>query len=61
MTANKKPSGSDFEKVDAHAITPEEYAEIPELTQADLAQGTRCSMGSQPGAAGSGSTIQTAG
>ena len=45
MTANKKPSGSDFEKVDAHTITPEEYVEIPELTQADLARGTRMQNG----------------
>jgi uncharacterized protein (DUF4415 family) len=33
MTARKNALGSDLRKVDAHEITPEEYAEIPELTR----------------------------
>jgi uncharacterized protein (DUF4415 family) len=32
MTARKTKSRTDWAKVDAHAITPEEYDEIPELT-----------------------------
>lgn len=31
------PLGSDMVKVDAHEITPEEYEEIPELTEEFLA------------------------
>lgn len=30
--------GSDLAKVDAHEITPEEYEEIPELTDEQLAR-----------------------
>ena len=33
MTEKKRTLGSDLEKVDAHVITPEEYEEIPELTE----------------------------
>jgi addiction module HigA family antidote len=33
--------GTDFAKLDAHVITPEEYEEIPELTDEDFARGTR--------------------
>jgi hypothetical protein len=32
MTERKRALGSDFAKADAHVITPEEYEEIPELT-----------------------------
>ncbi len=44
MTAKKHSSnpsfGSDFTRVDAHAIQPEEYDELPELTEEMLARGT---------------------
>ena len=44
MTANKRLSprsfGSDLAKVAAHVIQPEEYEELPELTEAMLATGT---------------------
>jgi uncharacterized protein (DUF4415 family) len=33
MNENKPAIGSDLAKVDAHVITPEEYEEIPELTE----------------------------
>ena len=33
MTERKRSTGSDLAKVDAHIITPEEYEEIPELTE----------------------------
>src|SRR5947209_8368275 len=36
MTARKRALGSDLNKVDAHVIQPEEYEEIPELTDEDL-------------------------
>ena len=39
MTERKRASGSDWAKVDAHQITPEEYEEIPELTDEDFARG----------------------
>lgn len=44
MSENKRVLGSDFRKVDAHEITPEEYDEIPELDddffeRADLYEG----------------------
>lgn len=39
MTAKKRVTGSDWEKVDAHIIQPEEYEEIPELTEEDFARG----------------------
>jgi uncharacterized protein (DUF4415 family) len=32
MTGKKRVMGSDLAKIDAHEIQPEEYAEIPELT-----------------------------
>ncbi len=48
MTGKKEPTGrfwtdqpvigSDMAKVDAHVITPEEYEEIPELTDEDFAR-----------------------
>ena len=38
MNANKPVLGSDLNKIDAHVITPEEYEEIPELTDAFFAQ-----------------------
>ena len=38
--AGKKPaSRTDLEKVDAHVIAPEEYEEIPELTDEDFSRG----------------------
>lgn len=44
MTERKRDLGSDLPKVDAHAIRPDEYEEIPELTdewfaRADLRAG----------------------
>ena len=43
MTANKRSSprslGSDLKKVAAHVIQPEEYEELPELTDDMLARG----------------------
>ncbi|MCD0423880.1 hypothetical protein [Rhodopseudomonas sp. BR0M22] len=44
MPAKMRALGSDLKKVDAHVITPEEYEEIPELTdewfaRADLYHG----------------------
>ncbi len=32
MTENRKDTGSDLAKVDAHVITPEEYEDLPEWT-----------------------------
>jgi uncharacterized protein (DUF4415 family) len=44
MTENKRASrrslGSDLTRVAAHAIQPEEYDELPELTDEMLARGT---------------------
>ena len=44
MTASKRSSprslGSDLAKVAAHVIQPEEYEELPELTDDMLARGT---------------------
>jgi len=40
MTERKRALGSDLAKADAHVITPEEYEEIPELTDDDFARGT---------------------
>ena len=44
MTASKRSSprslGSDLAKVAAHVIQPEEYDELPELTDEMLARGT---------------------
>ena len=43
MTASKRSSprslGSDLAKVDAHIIQPQEYEELPELTEDMLARG----------------------
>ncbi|PZA10240.1 hypothetical protein DNX69_12635 [Rhodopseudomonas palustris] len=39
MTGKKRALGSDLKKVDAHIISPEEYDEIPELTDEDFARG----------------------
>jgi uncharacterized protein (DUF4415 family) len=33
MSENKRILGSDLQKIDAHVIQPEEYEEIPELTE----------------------------
>lgn len=46
MPASKRSIASDLDKVDRHEITPEEYAEIPELDddffeRADLYEGGR--------------------
>lgn len=40
MNANKTVMGSDLDRLDAHAITPDEYEELPELTDADLSRAT---------------------
>ena len=34
MTEKKRTTATDLAKLDAHVITPEEYEEIPELTDA---------------------------
>ena len=44
MSGSKRALGSDLAKIDAHVIQPEEYEEIPELTdpwfaRADLREG----------------------
>lgn len=36
--ASRRTSGSDLPRVDAHAIKPHEYKELPELTDAMLAR-----------------------
>lgn len=46
MTERKRALSSDLRKVDAHEVSPEEYEEIPELTEgwfrrADLYEGDR--------------------
>ena len=38
-SGSRRRLGSDLAKVDAHVITPEEYEEIPELTDEMLARG----------------------
>ena len=38
MNAKKQNLGSDMAKVDSHEISPQEYAELPELTEANLAR-----------------------
>jgi uncharacterized protein (DUF4415 family) len=40
MNESKRGTRSDLKTLDAHEITPEEYEEIPELTEADFARGT---------------------
>lgn len=37
-TSPEDPIRSDLPRVDAHVIQPEEYAEIPEITDDDLAR-----------------------
>jgi len=39
MSANKQNLGSDLAKMDAHVIQPEEYEELPEITDKDLKRG----------------------
>jgi len=39
MSGNKNVLGSDLAKVDAHVIQPEEYDEIPEVTEEMFARG----------------------
>jgi uncharacterized protein (DUF4415 family) len=46
MTGKKRVLGSDLRKIDAHAVTPDEYEDIPELTdewfeKADQHRGTK--------------------
>ncbi|ABD89809.1 BrnA antitoxin family protein [Rhodopseudomonas palustris] len=53
MTGKKRASGSDLKKVDAHVIQPEEYDEIPELTEeffarADLYHGGKLVQRGRP-------------
>lgn len=52
MTANKRASrrssGSDLARVDAHAIQPHEYDELPELTDDMLARGQVVNKGGRP-------------
>ena len=38
ITSPDDPIRSDLQRVDAHVIQPEEYAEIPEITNDDLAR-----------------------
>lgn len=38
MSAKSKRIGSNLKKVDAHTITPAEYAELPEVTAESLAR-----------------------
>lgn len=40
MNANNPVLGSDLARVDAHVIQPDEYNEIPDIAEADLARGT---------------------
>jgi uncharacterized protein (DUF4415 family) len=51
MTASKRSSprslGSDLAKVDAHIIQPQEYEELPELTEDMLARG-KVNKGGRP-------------
>ena len=51
MTASKRSSnrslGSDLSKVAAHVIQPEEYEELPELTEDMLARG-KANKGGRP-------------
>jgi uncharacterized protein (DUF4415 family) len=46
MSEKKRTLGSGLQKIDAHVITPEEYEEIPELTEewfqeADVYEGAK--------------------
>jgi uncharacterized protein (DUF4415 family) len=51
MTARKRvsrrSSGSDLRRVDAHVIQPQEYEELPELTEEMLARG-KVNKGGRP-------------
>lgn len=47
MTAKKRALGSDLAKLDAHVIQPEEYDEIPELTE-EWFKDARWSIGRKP-------------
>ena len=40
MSERKRNLGSDLKKVYRHVITPEEYEELPEWTDADFARAT---------------------
>ena len=40
MTAKNSALGSDLARMDAHTITPQEYDELPEITDADMQRGT---------------------
>jgi uncharacterized protein (DUF4415 family) len=53
MTGKKRALGSDLKKVDAHVIQPDEYDEIPELTdeffaRADLYHGGKLIQRGRP-------------
>ncbi|ADE14116.1 conserved hypothetical protein [Nitrosococcus halophilus Nc 4] len=53
MNGKSKNIGSDLKKVDAHAIQPEEYEELPELTdeffdEADEYRGNKLVRGGRP-------------
>ena len=39
MTEKRRAIGTDLRKLDEHVITPEEYEDIPELTDEDFARG----------------------
>jgi uncharacterized protein (DUF4415 family) len=39
MTENKRTTDAELKRIDEHVITPEEYEEIPELTEEDFARG----------------------
>lgn len=45
--ASRRSSGSDLARVEAHVIQPEEYAELPELTDEMLARG-KVNKGGRP-------------
>lgn len=47
MTAKSSAMRSSLKKIDAHAIAPEEYEELPELTAADLRR-ARLRVGGKP-------------
>lgn len=53
MSGSKHVIRSDLAKVDAHVITPEEYEEIPEMTDADFDQGV-WKIGDRPVSPGEG-------
>ena len=40
MTAKNSALGSDLARMDAHTIKPQEYDELPEITDADMQRGT---------------------